>query len=222
MIYRFKKYKVHLWEMMGSAPPRATIFDKKYKGFSKFIKGGADKGRRYRSGVNWPSSLAMSCTCSGVVSKTEPALTGTSTVERLRRQGKRDSLVTETLSLTTERGAALPVGEHFRSTGHSVADLVFRPVENIYGGDFLRKSRERMYINRYQLIDNGINRKLYIIFYLLLNIGAYYTSLIVLFFKQANKQTKEIKLYVQKFKLFTSIKTFWIYCSNFRVLMMGM
>jgi hypothetical protein len=69
--------------------------------------------------------------------------------------GHRNSIINN-----SERGAALPVGEHFRSAGHSVADLVFRPVEKILGGDFVRKSRERMYINRYQLIDNGMNRKL--------------------------------------------------------------
>ena len=60
----------------------------------------------------------------------------------------------------SERGAALPVGEHFRREGHSVSDLVFCPFEQIYGGDFVRKSREKMYINKYQLIDNGLNRKL--------------------------------------------------------------
>ena len=69
--------------------------------------------------------------------------------------GHRNSIINN-----SESSSALPVGEHFRSAGHSVADLVFRPVEKIYGSDFVRKTRERMYINRYQLIDNGMNRKL--------------------------------------------------------------
>jgi hypothetical protein len=51
----------------------------------------------------------------------------------------------------SERCAALPVGKHFRSAGHSAADLVFRPVKKIYGDDFLRKSRERMYIVHQQI-----------------------------------------------------------------------
>lgn len=69
--------------------------------------------------------------------------------------GHRNSIINN-----SDRGLLLPVGEHFRRDGHSVADLVFRPVEKIFGGDFVRKSREKMYINRYQLIDNGLNRRL--------------------------------------------------------------
>ena len=33
------KHKVYLWEIMGSAASRAILSSKKYKGFSKFIKG---------------------------------------------------------------------------------------------------------------------------------------------------------------------------------------
>ena len=60
----------------------------------------------------------------------------------------------------SERVATPPVGEHFRREGQIVADLVFCLVEKIYGGDFVRKSREKMYINKYQLIEHGLNRKL--------------------------------------------------------------
>ena len=72
-----------------------------------------------------------------------------------RFTGHRDSVINN-----SERGASLPIGEHFRRGGHSVSDLVFCPVEKIFGGHFVRKCRERMYINKYQLIDNGLNRKL--------------------------------------------------------------
>ena len=37
-----------------------------------------------------------------------------------------------------------------------MADLVFCPVEKIYGGDFVRKTREKLYINKYQLIEQKI------------------------------------------------------------------
>ena len=72
-----------------------------------------------------------------------------------RFTGHRDSGINN-----SEKGASLPVGEHFRGVGHIVSDLVFCPIEKIFGGHFVRKSRERMYINRYQLIENGLNRKL--------------------------------------------------------------
>ena len=54
----------------------------------------------------------------------------------------------------------LPVGEHLRRDSHSVSDMIFCPFENIYGRDFVRKSREKMYINKYQLIDHGMNIKI--------------------------------------------------------------
>ena len=69
--------------------------------------------------------------------------------------GHRNSIINN-----SDRGAALSVGEHFRREGHSVSDLVFCPFEKIYSGDFVSKSREKMYINKYQLIDHGLNRKL--------------------------------------------------------------
>ena len=65
-----------------------------------------------------------------------------------------------TIINNSERVVALQVGEHFRREGHSVSDMVFCPFEKIYGGDFVRKSRERMYINKYQLIDHRMNIKL--------------------------------------------------------------
>ena len=66
----------------------------------------------------------------------------------------------DTIINNSERAAALPVGKHFRREGLSVSVMVFCPFEKIYGGDFVRKSRERMYINKYQLIDHGMNIKL--------------------------------------------------------------
>jgi hypothetical protein len=39
MLFRFQKHKVYISGMMGSVPPRAILFSKKYKLFSKFIKG---------------------------------------------------------------------------------------------------------------------------------------------------------------------------------------
>ena len=69
--------------------------------------------------------------------------------------GHRNSIVQACQTTTT-----LPVGEHFRSAGHSVSDFVFTPVEKIYGGVFIRKARERLLINKLDLINSGLNRRL--------------------------------------------------------------
>ena len=54
-----------------------------------------------------------------------------------------------------------PVGQHFRQPGHSVEDMVFTPVEKIYSSNvFVRKARERNLINKLDLIDNGLNKRL--------------------------------------------------------------
>ena len=55
-----------------------------------------------------------------------------------------------------------PVGQHFRSAGHTVADLLFIPIEKLAPGAnaFERKSREKNLINKYNLIEVGLNKKL--------------------------------------------------------------
>ena len=69
--------------------------------------------------------------------------------------GHRNSIVQACQATTT-----LPVGEHFRSAGHSVADFAFTPIEKIFGGVFVRKAREKRLINKFNLIDYGLNKKL--------------------------------------------------------------
>ena len=55
-----------------------------------------------------------------------------------------------------------PVGQHFRSAGHTVADLLFIPIKKLAPGAnaFERKSREKNLINKYNLIEVGLNKKL--------------------------------------------------------------
>ena len=69
--------------------------------------------------------------------------------------GHRDSVIQACHDHTT-----LPVGEHFRGAGHSLSDLVFTPVEKLHGNVFVRLAREKLMINNYNLIDNGLNKKL--------------------------------------------------------------
>ena len=55
-----------------------------------------------------------------------------------------------------------PVGQHFRSAGHTVANFQFIPIEKIAPGAnaFVRKAREKHLINKYNLIEEGLNKKL--------------------------------------------------------------
>ena len=59
------------------------------------------------------------------------------------------------------QGTEIAVGQHFQSIGHSVADLVFTPVEQIFSSNvFVRKVREKKLINQFDLIRRGLNRNL--------------------------------------------------------------
>lgn len=52
------------------------------------------------------------------------------------------------------------VGEHFTRQGHGPEDLVMIPIIQVRGGAFERKSIERRMINRYNLVERGMNRNL--------------------------------------------------------------
>ena len=53
-----------------------------------------------------------------------------------------------------------PVGEHFRSAGHSHADMVFLPIEQVRVKDrFVLEARESYWIKNYDSVKNGLNRK---------------------------------------------------------------
>ena len=59
------------------------------------------------------------------------------------------------------QGTEIAVGQHFQSIGHSVADLIFTPVEQIFSSNvFVRKVREKKLINQFDLIRRGLNRNL--------------------------------------------------------------
>ena len=53
-----------------------------------------------------------------------------------------------------------PVGQHFQSPGHTKADMELVPFEKVYGDSATRKQRERHFINIYNLITHGLNKKL--------------------------------------------------------------
>ena len=63
---------------------------------------------------------------------------------------------------------AKPVGVHFRSAGHSHANMVFLPIEKIRSKDkFVMEARESYWINKYKCvkeaasdtIEHGLNLK---------------------------------------------------------------
>ena len=54
-----------------------------------------------------------------------------------------------------------PVGQHFRSAGHSHTDLQVTPFEKIHSRNpFVRKAREAYLIDRHELLTKGLNKKL--------------------------------------------------------------
>ena len=80
--------------------------------------------------------------------------TGQSAEERFC--GHRNSVVQ-----ACQEHTSLPVGEHFRGAGHSVSDFVFIPVEKIMSTNiYVRKVREKLMINKFDLITNGLNKRL--------------------------------------------------------------
>ena len=80
--------------------------------------------------------------------------TGTSAEERFVRHRN-------TVVQSCYQGTELTVGQHFQSSGHSVSDLVFTPVEQIFSKNiFVRKVREKKLINHCDLLRRGLNRNL--------------------------------------------------------------
>ena len=53
------------------------------------------------------------------------------------------------------------VGQHFRAKGHSIQNFTMVPIEKIRSNDpFVRKVREKYYIKKFDLINDGLNRRL--------------------------------------------------------------
>ena len=54
-----------------------------------------------------------------------------------------------------------PAGQHFNSRGHSVEDLQMLPFERVRPANrpYVRKSREKLWINRYQAVQHGENKQ---------------------------------------------------------------
>ena len=64
-------------------------------------------------------------------------------------------------SIRNNNSTNAPVGLHFRGDGHSHADMIMTPFEKIFNRDpHVRLAREREFINKYGLIEHGLNRNL--------------------------------------------------------------
>ena len=66
---------------------------------------------------------------------------------------------------TEHRGAVnnkrdTAVGEHFNLPGHGLEDLIFLPIEKVHSKDpFVIEARERFWIQKYRVLDSGMNRR---------------------------------------------------------------
>ena len=63
----------------------------------------------------------------------------------------------EHLDSSEEPATATPVGQHFQSAGHSKADMEMVPFEKVRGDRAVRKQRERFFINKHNMITQGLN-----------------------------------------------------------------
>lgn len=58
-----------------------------------------------------------------------------------------------------QENTSAPVGQHFRSTSHSICDLEIIPIEQIRQDDMTRKVRESYFIKKFRSVTNGLNIK---------------------------------------------------------------
>ena len=66
-----------------------------------------------------------------------------------------------TIRQDCHQNTVTPVGQHFRGRGHSAENFEFTPFEKIYSKDpYIRKIREKYWINKFNMIDAGLNKKL--------------------------------------------------------------
>ena len=68
----------------------------------------------------------------------------------------------------SQANTAKPVGVHFRSAGHTQADMVVQPVEKVRSKDrFILEARERFWIEKYsavktqsvEVVEHGLKLK---------------------------------------------------------------
>ena len=67
----------------------------------------------------------------------------------------------DTIVQRCHQGTTKAVGEHFQGAGHDVSNMQFIPVEKIFSNNcFVRKAREKQMINKYKMIEYGLNKNL--------------------------------------------------------------
>ena len=112
-----------------------------------------------KTGEVWKINTELSCKSQDVVYKIRcgkcPPFayigeTGQQFKDRIR-QHKSD--------INTEKDT--PVANHFNLAGHTVADMIAVPIEKVMpeGNKILRLTRERLWMRRYQCVENGGNRR---------------------------------------------------------------
>merc|ERR1719186_1859050 len=62
-----------------------------------------------------------------------------------------------TITYPCHENTSAPIGRHYRDTpGHDASQLMFIPVEKQRKSDpFLRRAREKMYINKFRMLEDG-------------------------------------------------------------------
>ena len=116
-----------------------------------------------------PKMWSMNCTAK---KDSLPYIGETSKTAETRFVGHLNTILQECHSNTNT-----PVGQHFRSAGHSHTDIQVTPFEKIRSRNhFVRKAREAYLIDKYQLLTNALNKKLWFCLFCFLCISVNWAS----------------------------------------------
>ena len=110
------------------------------------------------SGKSWKISGPITCTTSNVIYKL-----GCKKCNNFLYIGETSRRVVDRFyqhkGYVTQKKLDQPTGRHFNLPGHNVTDLFIIPIEHVLpeGDAFIRKTREKMWIARYDAVSKGQN-----------------------------------------------------------------
>ena len=113
-----------------------------------------------RTGEEWKIHSELTCKSTDVVYKIGCRRCSDFTYigETSRRFSTR---IGEHKGHVTRKDLTIPVGAHFNTKGHSIADMLPIAIEQVLpkGNTLLRRHREKLWIRKYQAVEHGANRR---------------------------------------------------------------
>ena len=113
-----------------------------------------------KTGEKWKIHSLLDCKSSNVVYKISCRKCPTFTYIG-ETSGQFSTRVREHKGYITQKKVDHPIGKHFNTSGHSVADMLPIAIEQVLpkGDTLKRRRRERLWITRYDSIECGANSK---------------------------------------------------------------